>query len=121
MKKLLFVLAFTFIGQQAFSQLYIVIATDNICTVSGTGGTLAGYELEIITPSGVTTIKCIEESYAQLNIELNNIISQGYKLFHIQDATELSSFLSNSTNPQLNEAVKKEYYPFYTKYYLAVP
>mgnify|MGYP001212469848 CR=1 FL=1 len=120
MKKLLFVLAFTFIGQQAFSQLYIVVATDNNCSVPGPGGG-TGYELDIITPSGVKTQKCIEESYAQLNIELNNIISQGYKLFHIQDATELSSVLSNSSIPNINEAVKKEDYPFYTKYYFAVP
>jgi hypothetical protein len=120
MKKLLFVLAFTFIGQQAFSQMYIVVATDNDCiTNSGADG----YELEIHNPTGSVTEKCLQESYSEINLELNNIISQGYKLLHIQDVSSNFNYtsLTSASNPTLNEAIKRESWPFYTKYYLAIP
>jgi len=81
MKKLLFVLAFTFIGQQAFSQMYIVtIAHYNINSCSANEVTLT-----TVTPTGTETHTCIPEHIADgalisLNQELNSIISQGYKL-----------------------------------------
>ncbi|MGY8988520.1 MAG: hypothetical protein ACKVG7_08180 [Flavobacteriales bacterium] len=85
MKKLLFVLAFTFIGQQAFSQIYIV-------TIGGweIGGCNqynpnAEYTLTKVSPSGVQTHTCIPRSVTEgalisLSQELNSITSQGYKL-----------------------------------------
>ena len=119
MKKLLFVLAFAFIGQQAFSQMYIVVATDNNCTTPSLDD---GYDLYIIDPTGNNTIKCITNGYEEINIELNNIISLGYKLIHIQPPHG-EDFLFSGTNSNLTTStiLKSEYYPYYTKYYLAVP
>ena len=86
MKKLLFVLAFAFIGGQAFSQMYMVLTQDrsvNACAI---------YELSLttISPTGVITQNCINNSGNGLNLgltainqELNGIMNQGYKLFHI--------------------------------------
>ena len=93
MKKLLFVLAFTFIGGQAFSQLYIV-------TIYQTSGCPTG-EISLLKtdPSGNETETCIHEdldkgALGELNYELNNIINQGYKLiqtnFFDADAKEAS-------------------------------
>ncbi len=84
MKKLLLVLAFAFIGQQAFSQMYIV-------TISGSSvfgcSSSNPYEATLtkVTPAGSQTHTCIprkieEGSLVSLNQELNSIISQGYKL-----------------------------------------
>ncbi|MAR21916.1 MAG: hypothetical protein CMD25_08330 [Flavobacteriales bacterium] len=91
MKKLLFALAFTFIGQQAFSQMYIVTYT--ICASNHPAATACwtgtGYNnvLTIIDPSGTATYKCIgnpdinqdPSALIALNTEFNNITSQGYK------------------------------------------
>ena len=73
MKKLLFVLALTFIGQQAFSQMYIVNATGNLCISSS--GAWNGLEIETIDQSGNEIIDCIdpEQGYREVNIILNNI------------------------------------------------
>ena len=85
MKKLLFVLAFTFIGQQAFSQMYIV-------TLSFASTTHVQCNLEpvlsIIEPNGTVSYRCLGESsiavnsdvIGVINQELNSIINQGYKL-----------------------------------------
>jgi hypothetical protein len=86
MKKLLFVLAFTFIGGQAFSQMYIVTLANDIninqCEIG-----FPDYEITLskVTPAGVQTHDCIPYRIADgaltaLNSELNSIISQGYKL-----------------------------------------
>jgi len=81
MKKLLFVLAFTFIGQQAFSQMYIVTITNTYV-----GGCASGERtLTTVTPTGVQTHICIpydvpSGGIIELNQELNSIVSQGYKL-----------------------------------------
>ena len=84
MKKLLFVLAFAFIGQQAFSQIYLITISDdeniNSCYLSSNDITLSK-----ITPAGVETHICIDRRISQgaliaLNSEINSIISQGYKL-----------------------------------------
>ena len=85
MKKLLFVLAFAFIGGQAFSQMYIVTVSDpdiNGCAQSGTTWEVT---LTTVTPTGAQTKVCIPQYISQgalisLNLELNNIINQGYKL-----------------------------------------
>lgn len=87
MKKLLFVLAFAFIGQQAFSQIYIVTTA-----TYGLGGCSSSNPYEItllkIDPSGNETTVCINQDIyqggmGQLTQELNSIINQGYKLIEI--------------------------------------
>lgn len=92
MKKLIFLFAFVFIGGQAFSQMYIAISSYTTsshpsgCNTSGASNT--GLTLTIIDPNGNVTYSCFTSSSinadpiqaVELNQELNNIISQGYKL-----------------------------------------
>ena len=90
MKKLLFVLAFAFIGQQVFSQMYIVTTSNN--AVGGCSG--SERTLTTVTPSGAQTHTCISYFITQgalisLNQELNSIISQGYKLIEIDEPNAL--------------------------------
>jgi len=98
MKKLLFVLAFAFIGGQAFSQMYMVTLTycgdihPSNCNPSGSY--YIYYVLTKVDPAGTVTYTCIDQSAPTNNIsstptnvvilnqELNNIISQGYKLVY---------------------------------------
>jgi len=91
MKKLLFVLAFTFIGQQAFSQMYIVTASQvagdhpmSCYTNNSTEGVLT-----TIDPLGNITYQCLPasdnadhggENLAVVNLKLNSIMALGYKL-----------------------------------------
>ena len=80
MKKLLFVMAFVFIGHQAFSQMYIVtISPSGVNNCTGSQRTLTTYP-----PTGGFTHTCISEivpaGVVELNQTLNSIISQGYKL-----------------------------------------
>jgi len=81
MKKLLFVLAFTFIGGQAFSQVYIMaISEPNIGSCNPDEMTL-----DVVDPNGIRTQSCINRdinsgSLEELNIEINAIAIQGYKL-----------------------------------------
>ena len=109
MKKLLFVLAFVFIGGQAFSQIYIMtISADydiNQC--------LGPYEqtLSKITPAGVETHICFDSRISQgalvtLNSEINSIINQGYKLIETSycltgggggGGLQLSGYVSDGT------------------------
>tara|TARA_B110000008_G_scaffold196039_1_gene194589 strand:- start:423 stop:788 length:366 start_codon:yes stop_codon:yes gene_type:complete len=96
MKKLLFVLAFTFIGQQAFSQMYMVLVS-RIHNGAGTfvhpsncGMGLTERIMTTIDPSGNITYICLPtgldniefggENQKRINQEFNTIISQGYKL-----------------------------------------
>ena len=92
MKKLLFVLAFTFFGQQAFSQMYIV----SIGQGSINGCIAYDLTLSTISPTGTITKICIPSGgtsgsssfydptngLALINQELNSIMSQGYKLIN---------------------------------------
>ena len=91
-KKLLFVLAFAFIGQQAFSQLYIVTLVDEYHFP--TAGCNAG-ELVLVKndPTGNQTTTCIKADRPSgglitLNQELNSIISQGYQLIETSYALD---------------------------------
>jgi len=115
MKKLLFVLAFTFIGQQAFSQMYIVTLSQ---TYAGNHVACSNnYEpvLSIITPNGTITYICLgsrsigENSnvIGVINQELNNIINQGYKL--IETNSSRDGFISDD---EIN---------YGTTWYFAVP
>ena len=90
MKKLLFVLAFAFIGQQTFSQMYIVTASNlepshpSNCA-SGTYDAV----MTTIDPQGNITYDFMPDggqleyngdNIALLNQKFNSLISQGYKL-----------------------------------------
>ena len=92
MKKLLFVLAFAFIGQQSFSQMYIVTLSAVDPVVSGCDYSLGEGTLTKTHPSGTQTYTCITmnnwpntNGLSVLNTELNSIINTlpGYKLIEI--------------------------------------
>jgi len=120
MKKLLFVLAFTFIGQQVFSQMYIVTYTicasnhpaATACAVAGGAYTNV---LTTIDPSGTATYTCISNTdinqdpsgLIELNTEFNNITSQGYKLIQTHvgsyDNTNGSIFQDGQTTRLTNQ------------------
>ena len=115
MKKLLFVLAFAFIGQQAFSQIYLVTLSDN-----GIGNcTNQEILLTKIPPIGAATYICISESIEygliSLNQELNSIISQGYKLIETNNGLDWSS--SGTNNGLINEETINKG----TTFYFAIP
>tara|TARA_A100001037_G_scaffold278889_1_gene280187 strand:+ start:427 stop:789 length:363 start_codon:yes stop_codon:yes gene_type:complete len=86
MKKLLFVLVFSFIGGQAFSQMIIATLVDPIYfPTSGCGVSAAEYVLVKIDATGNQTTTCIPAAVnagalIALNQELNSIVSQGYQL-----------------------------------------
>ena len=106
MKKLLFVLAFAFIGQQAFSQMYIVTLAD--------GCSNQEIQLTKYPPVGGAINICIsaeiEVGLVSLNQELNNIISLGYKLIATNNGL-------NDNNGLINE----ETINMGTTFYFAIP
>jgi len=102
MKKLLFVLAFAFIGGQAFSQMYIVTVHSihfthpfyNSCANTNSGDVV----MTTIDPTGNLTYQCLPDgggvyyngnNIAILNQEFNSIISQGYKLVSKEENSDL--------------------------------
>ena len=113
MKKLIFLFAFTFIGQQAFSQMYIV--TISSWDLGGCSTNPSERTLTTVTPSGLQTYTCIPAfisngALISLNQELNSIISQGYKLIETNNGgSDQRGLINNST---LNEG---------TTFYLAIP
>ena len=126
MKKLLFVLAFAFIGQQSFSQMYIVTLTG---VESGhpsncpPGGSFSPqFLLTKVDPSGLATYTCLDHSLSlaqdpgalvTLNQELNNIISQGYKLVYTTSSEPNSDgMVGGIDNERLN---------YQTIWYFAIP
>ena len=90
MKKLLFVLAFAFIGGQAFSQMYIV-AVDRV-SANHPANCSNGADDAVMTtidPQGNITYDCLStggqlyfngDHIATLNQKFNSILNQGYKL-----------------------------------------
>ena len=111
MKKLLFVLAFAFIGQQAFSQMYIVTIADYFIG----GCTSSQRTLTTVTPTGIETHTCIPKLINQgalvlLNQELNSIISQGYKLIE-----------TNNGHSDQNGTIDYQELNYGTIYYFAIP
>ena len=90
MKKLLFVLSFAFIGQQAFSQMYMV--TVSSITQSHPSGLADGTGddavITVIDPLGNTTFTHLSYEMVRddpsnailIHQTLNNIMSLGYKL-----------------------------------------
>jgi hypothetical protein len=111
MKRILFVLAFTFIGQQAFSQMYIVTIADY-----GIGGCASDERtLTTVTPTGTETHTCIPAyissgALISLNQGLNSIISQGYKLIE-----------TNNGYSDLNGVINRYTLNYGTTYYFAIP
>ena len=92
MKKIFFLLAFAFIGTQAFSQIYIV-ATVPYYEFESAGCNSYDCVLVKVDPTGNQTTTCIqrEVQYGGLNTlnqELNSIISQGYKLIETSYALD---------------------------------
>ena len=85
MKKLLFLLAFAFIGTQAYSQVYMLAigeASDDCPNITDHRSLLK------VDPAGVETTMCIPNNVfygalGQLNQEINSIINLGYKLTYI--------------------------------------
>lgn len=101
MKKRLFVLVFAFIGQQAFSQMYIVTLSKVNPAVSGCDGTIEA-TLTITDPAGGQTYTCITvnnwddtNGLSVLNTKLNGIITTppGYKLIAVN--TSENGFMEN--------------------------
>lgn len=122
MKKLLFLLTLTFIGQQAFSQMYIV-------TLSQANNHVAcgNFEpvLSIVTPNGSITYICLGSAgiantsnvIGIINQELNNIINQGYKLIETNNGSIGTGSGSSGGNGFINITGIN----YGTTWYLAVP
>ena len=64
MKKIFFLLVFAFVGQQAFSQMYMVLTHDG--SVNGCDNT-SELTLTTISPSGEVNKSCISKSVSVLN------------------------------------------------------
>ena len=108
MKKLLFVLAFAFIGQQAFSQSGLYIITLSFATAAHPSGCDSDNTdelcLTIIPPTGAQTYRCISKHIHTsssplliLHQELNDIILQGYKLIETNNGDSEDNGLINIT------------------------
>ena len=91
MKKLLFVLAFAFIGQQAFSQMYLVFVSQcsfNHPSACNTSNSSYNAVMTTVDPQGNVTYNCLlspkpyndGDQIAVINKKFNSIISQVYKL-----------------------------------------
>jgi hypothetical protein len=102
MKKLLFVLAFAFIGQQSFSQMYMVVLSDiNQNHPSGLDDGFSGNDgvMTVIDPSGNATYTHLPDNLTKydptnmilINQKLNNIISLGYKIVGINPQGHMST------------------------------
>ena len=104
MKKLLFVLAFAFIGQQSFSQMYIVTIGD--FNIGGCSTNPYERTLTKVDPTGIQTHVCIpshisDGALVSLNQELNNIVNLGYQLIETSYINATGGGLINGSS--LNE------------------
>ena len=122
MKKLLFVLAFIFIGQQAFSQMYIVTYT--YANINHPSACYPDDVLTKISPTGNVTYTCIPtvvlyedpSPLVTINQELNNIIIQGYKLIETNSPQYTSQDHANGSTISAEQRVTRG-----TIYYFAIP
>jgi hypothetical protein len=109
MKKLLFVLAFIFIGQQAFSQMYIVTINHlhgnhpSFCSSASNSDAV----MTTIDPQGNITYDCMPyldglyfngNNIALLNQKFNSILSQGYKLVATDTDNDITRIEYSSNN-----------------------
>ena len=117
MKKLLFVLAFTFIGQQAFSQMYLVVISGcatthpSACNTQGANSAYVNV-MTTVDPLGNITYDCLAyatyydgTSIAIINQKFNSIISQGYKLIDSDGNNSLSGYTSSANTPFSNNII----------------
>lgn len=108
MKKFFFLLAFAFVGQQAFSQMYIITEK-----YDGNVSTQPTFDSVFVTdPTGVTVsysiphqLINISEHNAQLSQIINNVISLGYKIISV---TQPEGVVNNSL-PDPHYALKTIY------------
>ena len=123
MKKLLFVLVFVFIGQQSMSQVYMMTFTENDNPPSGCQ---TSFILTKIDPTGNVTYTCLEswnidedpQTFVTINIEINAIINQGYKLI----GTNFGGAGYSSIQPTQGAAIiNGNTHNEYTTWYFAVP
>ena len=109
MKKLLFVLAFAFIGQQAFSQMYIVTVYGIQSGSHPSNCTSGAYDVLMTTidPQGNITYDCMPNggqisnsgnNIVLLNQKFNSILSQGYKLVATDTDNDITTY------QQINDA-----------------
>ena len=118
MKKLLFVLAFAFIGQQSFSQMYIVTLSHTTASIYHVVCTNYGAVLSIVAPDGTITYRCLgntsilvnSDVIGVINQELNSIINQGYKLIE-----------TNNGQSDKNGFINDQFINYGTTWYLAIP
>ena len=125
MKKLLFVLAFAFIGQQAFSQMYIVTLSNSVNHDVCFNAQSNSPVLSIVAPNGAITYNCLTGTSISnnsnligiINQELNNIINQGYKLI------ETNNGYTRSFNSDFmgNGFIGETSINYGTTWYLAIP
>jgi len=103
MKKLLFVLAFTFIGQQAFSQMYtLTVQNYGVGHPAGCGSSSYENVMIKIDPAGNATYTCIPQVDSYINDsqwivvqqEINSILNLGYKVI----GTPCDFFQKNNWN-----------------------
>jgi hypothetical protein len=107
MKKLLFVLAFAFIGQQAFSQMYIVTVYSTYGQPNHPSGcSISMYDAVMTTvdPLGNLTYDCMPNvgniysgdgsNLVLLNQKFNTLASQGYKLI----STDANNAITHNNN-----------------------
>ena len=101
MKKILFILSFTFIGHQVFSQMYIVTVKNHYgnsshpspCSTNNEDGVMT-----TIDPQGNITYDCLPAggwlmdngtNITLINQKFNSLISQGYKLVSTEETNNL--------------------------------
>ena len=105
MKKLLFVLVFAFIGQQSFSQMYLVIVSSCHSQHPSACNSLSNNSNAVMTtvdPQGNVTYDCLPSPHPAfdgvqitiINQKFNSIISQGYKLIDSDGDNSLSGYMN---------------------------
>ena len=121
MKKIFFLLAFAFIGKQAYSQLYMVSTAD------ASLGNCSGGEITLIKadPLGNETMVCLNVnfhsgSFGQLTQELNSIINQGYKLIEITNP-QVDNVGGNGGGLTINTNSSNTFISRGTVWYFAIP
>ena len=130
MKKLLLILYFAFIGQQALSQMYMaILSTTNINANQNPSGCINDFVLVKIDPQGNISYDCLgfvtyplNSDYtplSNLNVALNNIINQGYKLIKITDPSISGGASNNNGGGLLNSS--GENLTVGTVWYFAIP
>ena len=104
MKKLLFVLAFAFIGQQAFSQMYLVMIHYSDPNSHPSTCPTGTYDrvMTTIDPQGSVSYTCLEYGPGNISLgggiqviinqEFNSIINQGYKLVAKDENSNINTY-----------------------------